>query len=494
MKKNKTANLIMVAIIVLIAAGGVFLAGRILGWFGGSGNAAVLTDIRGIVTLERDGIAFNVQEDTELRKSDVISCADKASAEVRTKDGSVVLGQGSRLSVDDPREGALSASLSLGEAFTSAKDAQVDISIGEERISLKNASAAFSARSGACSVSLLSGEAAGVKAGEVKEWVGGQASVRALDINSLSDFVTARIRAAGDASGLVISKADVDALEARRAAEAEAARLAAEAEKRAAEEAAKAAAEAARAEAERKAAEEAAARAEAERLAAEQAAAAERAEAERRAAEEAAARAAEEAERRAAEEAAARAEAERIAAEEAAAKAAEEAARAEAERLAAEEAAAKAEAERIAAEEAAAAEAAKPHCTITINCSTILDNWDALDKAKAGYVPSNGVILASTSVAFTEGESVFDVLARVCEDRGIQIESSWEPVFNSHYVEGIGHIYEFDCGLESGWLYKVNGWFPNYGCSSYILADGDDIAWLYSCNGLGTDVGAPAYN
>lgn len=443
-KKNKTANLIMVAMIVLIAAGGVFLAGRILGWFGGPGNAAVLTDIRGIVTLERNGIAFNVQDDTELRKGDVISCADKASAEVRTKDGSVVLGQGSRLSIDDPREGALSASLSLGEAFTSAKDAQVDISIGEEKITLKNASAAFSARSGACSVSLLSGEAAGVKAGEVKEWVGGQASVRALDINSLSEFVTARIRAAGDVSGLVISKADVDALEARRAAE--------------------------------------------------QAAAAERAEAERRAAEEAAARAAEEAERRAAEEAAARAEAERIAAEEAAAKAAEEAARAEAERLAAEEAAAKAEAERKAAEEAAAAEAAKPHCTITINCSTILDNWDSLDKAKAGYVPSNGVILASTSVTFTEGESVFDVLARVCEERGIQIESSWEPVFDSHYVEGIGHIYEFDCGLESGWVYKVNGWFPNYGCSSYTVANGDDIAWLYSCNGLGTDVGAPAYN
>ena len=489
-KKNKTANLIMVAIIVLIAAGGVFLAGRTLGWFGSSADAAVLSDIRGIVSLQRDGVAFNVTDDTELRKGDVISIGDGATAAVLTEDGSVVLGSGASLSVEDPRKGFLDVSLSLGEAFACTKDAQVDITVGEEKIGLKNASAAFSVRSGAQTVSVLSGEAAGVKAGNVKEWVGGQASVRALDINSLNDFVMAQISSAGDDAGLVISRADVEDLQARRLAEAEAARLAAEAEKKAAEEAARAAEEAAKAEAERKAAEEAAARAEAERLAAEEAAARERAEAERRAAEEAAARAAEEAERREAEEAAARAEAERIAAEEAAARAAEEAARAEAERLAAEEAAARAEEERLAAEAAAAQEAAKPHCTISIYCSTILDNWDSLDPAVAPYVPSNGVILATASVAFTEGDTVFDVLARVCSERGIQLESSYNPVWDSRYIEGINNIYEFDCGETSGWVYKVNGWFPNYGCSAYVLSDGDDIAWLYSCIGAGADVGA----
>ncbi len=40
-------------------------------------------------------------------------------------------------------------------------------------------------------------------------------------------------------------------------------------------------------------------------------------------------------------------------------------------------------------------------------------------------------------------------------------------MYNSYYVEGIGNLYEFDCGKESGWMYKVNGRFPNYGCSSY---------------------------
>ena len=90
---------------------------------------------------------------------------------------------------------------------------------------------------------------------------------------------------------------------------------------------------------------------------------------------------------------------------------------------------------------------------------------------------------------FEKGETVYDVLSRVCSYAGIQMEASWTPLYNSYYVEGINNLYEFDCGNESGWMYKVNGWFPNYGCSSYYLEDGDTIVWTYTCNGLGADVG-----
>ena len=132
-------------------------------------------------------------------------------------------------------------------------------------------------------------------------------------------------------------------------------------------------------------------------------------------------------------------------------------------------------------------------CTITIRCDTILDNLDNLDDGKEAYVPSNGIILATSTVEFEDGETVFDVLNRVCEYAGIPIEYSWTPLYNSYYIEGINNLYEFDCGNESGWMYKVNGWFPNYGCSSYTLSDGDDIVWCYTCNGLGADVGGPVY-
>lgn len=127
-------------------------------------------------------------------------------------------------------------------------------------------------------------------------------------------------------------------------------------------------------------------------------------------------------------------------------------------------------------------------CTITIRCDTILDNLDNLDAGKEVYVPSNGVILETSSVEFEEGETVFDVLTRVCKYADIQIEYAWTPLYDSYYIESINHLYEFDCGNESGWMYKVNGWFPNYGCSDYTLENGDNIVWCYTCNGYGADV------
>ncbi len=133
--------------------------------------------------------------------------------------------------------------------------------------------------------------------------------------------------------------------------------------------------------------------------------------------------------------------------------------------------------------------AGKLCCTITIKCDTILDNLSSLADGKSGYVPEDGMILEPTKVYFNEGETAFDVLKRVCEKMDIQLEYSWTPIYNSHYVEGINHLYEFDCGPESGWMYKSDGWFPNYGASAYKLKDGDSIIWAYTCR-LGEDVGS----
>lgn len=129
-------------------------------------------------------------------------------------------------------------------------------------------------------------------------------------------------------------------------------------------------------------------------------------------------------------------------------------------------------------------------CTISIRCDTILNNMGSLTPGKEAYVPGNGVILSTTTVEFTEGETVFDILQRACSAAGIQLESSYTPAYGSHYVEGIHQLYEMDCGPESGWMYQVNGWFPNYGCSSYTVSQGDAIVWCYTCVGLGADVGA----
>ena len=93
------------------------------------------------------------------------------------------------------------------------------------------------------------------------------------------------------------------------------------------------------------------------------------------------------------------------------------------------------------------------------------------------------------TATFEEGDTVFEVLKSVCRDFGIQHEFSCFPKPGSYYIEGIHNLYEFDCGDGSGWMYSVNGWFPNYGCSSYELKQGDVIKWLYTCD-LGADVGS----
>ncbi len=80
-------------------------------------------------------------------------------------------------------------------------------------------------------------------------------------------------------------------------------------------------------------------------------------------------------------------------------------------------------------------------CTFSISCETILDNWDLCADSKKPLVPSDGVILSSTTVSFSEGESVFDVLQRVCKDNKIHMESSWTPMYNSAYIEGINNLY-----------------------------------------------------
>lgn len=127
-------------------------------------------------------------------------------------------------------------------------------------------------------------------------------------------------------------------------------------------------------------------------------------------------------------------------------------------------------------------------CTVSISCAAALARIDSLDDDVAEVIPSDGVILSQTTEKFTEGENVFDILSRVCKRKKIHMEYTTTPLYNTAYIEGIGNLYEFDCGSGSGWMYRVNGVFPNYGCSRYTVHNGDKIEWLYTCD-LGRDIG-----
>jgi len=131
-------------------------------------------------------------------------------------------------------------------------------------------------------------------------------------------------------------------------------------------------------------------------------------------------------------------------------------------------------------------------CTISINCDNILKNWSMLDKSKQSCVPADGWILKEVEVEFKKGQTVFDVLKDITKKKSIQLEYSFTALYGSYYIEGIHNLYEFDCGELSGWEYCVNGKFPAFGCSKYVLKDGDKIEWKYTCD-LGADVGNPYF-
>ena len=131
-------------------------------------------------------------------------------------------------------------------------------------------------------------------------------------------------------------------------------------------------------------------------------------------------------------------------------------------------------------------------CTISINCDNILKNWNMLDKSKQSCGPADGWILKEVEVEFKKGQTVFDVLKDITKKKSIQLEYSFTALYGSYYIEGIHNLYEFDCGELSGWEYCVNGKFPAFGCSKYVLKDGDKIEWKYTCD-LGADVGNPYF-
>lgn len=122
------------------------------------------------------------------------------------------------------------------------------------------------------------------------------------------------------------------------------------------------------------------------------------------------------------------------------------------------------------------AEVKKPvTVSISIRCDTVA--------GKADFIPKDGIILQNQSVTVEEGDSVFDVLAKVTAENEMSMEYK-----DSNYIEGIQYLYERDYGNTSGWMYQVNGSFTGVGCGEYKVSEGDVIKWLYSVN-LGKDVG-----
>ena len=110
---------------------------------------------------------------------------------------------------------------------------------------------------------------------------------------------------------------------------------------------------------------------------------------------------------------------------------------------------------------------------------------DIITEFDSDYIPKDGVILQKTYFDIEEGDTVYDILIEAVKKYSIHIEPTGPK--NMVYVNGINHLYEFDYGDLSGWIYKVNGETVSVGCGQCILKDGDEIVWHYTRE-LGLDL------
>lgn len=128
-------------------------------------------------------------------------------------------------------------------------------------------------------------------------------------------------------------------------------------------------------------------------------------------------------------------------------------------------------------------------CYVLVTCKTALESGKLSD-SMLSILPEDGVILDSFELEYEEGATVFDVFSDAVRQNKIHMEFSGNAKIP--YIEGVANLYEFDCGPLSGWMYRVNSWFPSFSMGQYKVEPGDTVEIIYTCD-LGDDVG-DSYN
>lgn len=133
---------------------------------------------------------------------------------------------------------------------------------------------------------------------------------------------------------------------------------------------------------------------------------------------------------------------------------------------------------------------ASAYVTISIDCKELCGKESELkNSAQAAHIKkTHGWILKPTKVSISSSDTVYSVLGRITKARDIQMRSDGgKNTFHTEYVKSIDNLREFDAGDQSGWMYSVNGDFPQTGCSAYKVKSGDEIRWRYTLR-LGEDL------
>lgn len=117
----------------------------------------------------------------------------------------------------------------------------------------------------------------------------------------------------------------------------------------------------------------------------------------------------------------------------------------------------------------------------TPQAATVTISIDCRNATEGGVpgAPGGGWILGKKTVELETGDTVWDVLNRICRDRGIAINKSGSGA--SIFVKAIGGV--ASVSAQSGWMFSVNGVYVMAGAGKVTVSAGDSIRWKYTMNG-----------
>lgn len=86
--------------------------------------------------------------------------------------------------------------------------------------------------------------------------------------------------------------------------------------------------------------------------------------------------------------------------------------------------------------------------------------------------------ISESNISMDQGSGVADLIRKVFENNGVSCVGIDEGYIRSITYNGTT-LGEFDKGPNSGWMYKVNGEYPEVGINSYTLSEGDNVEFVY---------------
>lgn len=98
-----------------------------------------------------------------------------------------------------------------------------------------------------------------------------------------------------------------------------------------------------------------------------------------------------------------------------------------------------------------------------------------------------GYFIDGKEVEINQGDTVADVLRAAVGEMNLKIRGSGTSLYVSSMRLDGEWLGEFDHGPKSGWMYSVNGQFPDYSSGQYELTGGEQIEWHYTID-LGNDL------